>query len=510
MKRNITLVGYSLLAVMMLITACSSDELPAELSATEASTEAKYAEILQLEMDDILLPSLNVEIPQMELPERLTVGTKHEIVAELQERLMELGFMDNDEPTDYFGSVTQEAVKIYQRQNDLDQDGIVGKETLASILDENAKYYAASNGDSGNDISRIQQRLYELGYLALETDITGNFGDKTEAAVRSMQQRNNLVEDGAVGMETLNLLYSDEIVANTLTYGDESDVVLAAQNRLYELGYLTSTPDGKFGSGTVTAIKEFQSRNDLIVDGYLGPGTRQVLNSSEAQAFALTIGDRSDTVTNVQQLLVKYGYLKNSNVTGYYGEITERAVRLLQRTNGLSVDGMVGSKTMALLTGSSVKRAPANSSSSGSSSGGSGSSSSGGSSSGSSPAPATNQSGVAGLLAIAQSKLGCPYVYGSKGPSSFDCSGFVYWCLNQVGVKQSYLTSSGWKNASKYTRISNFDDLQAGDIVVVTRHVGICAGGGMVYDASASNGKVVYRSMSSWWRRNFIVGWRIF
>ena len=84
------------------------------------------------------------------------------------------------------------------------------------------------------------------------------------------------------------------------------------------------------------------------------------------------------------------------------------------------------------------------------------------------------------------------------------------WCLNKAGVKQSYTTSSGWRSIGKYTKITNFNSLQAGDIIVVSGHVGIVAGGGTVIDASSSNGKVVHRSLSSWWRNNFICGWRIF
>ena len=149
---------------------------------------------------------------------------------------------------------------------------------------------------------------------------------------------------------------------------------------------------------------------------------------------------------------------------------------------------------MAKLTGNGAKK------SSGSSS--SGSSSSGGST--------VSGSGASTLISIASSKIGAPYVYGAKGPNSFDCSGFVYWCLNQSGVKQSYLTSSGWRSVGRYQKITSFGDLRAGDIVVVSGHVGICSGSGSVIDASSSHGRVVERSLSSWWRSNFICGWRIF
>ena len=76
-------------------------------------------------------------------------------------------------------------------------------------------------------------------------------------------------------------------------------------------------------------------------------------------------------------------------------------------------------------------------------------------------------------------------------------------------MNQSYMTSGGWASSGRGQRISSFGDLQAGDIIVVSGHVGIADGGGVI-DASSSNGRVVHRSLSSWWQRNFICGYRIF
>ncbi|WP_077612738.1 C40 family peptidase [Clostridium sp. Marseille-P2415] len=467
---------------------------PSIAIATEEKKELKPIGVLTPGGD--LMPRLS-DVPALKenpIPEYLRNGVEHPVVASLQERLMDLGFMDNDEPTQYFGSVTEAAVKTYQRQNGLAQDGIVGQETLNSIMSPSAKYYAVSKGVAGDDISRIQNRLYELGYLANSGQISGSFGDETEAAVKKLQEVNGLNIDGKVGRQTINLLYSDEIKPNFLAYGEKSDVVLSCQQRLKELGYLTTTPDGAYGDDTVTAVKQFQSRNDLVVDGYLGPSTRLALTSAEAQPNGLMLGEQGESVTRIQQLLNKYGYLASSNVTGYYGEVTEKAVKAFQSNNGLNADGSVGQQTMNKLTGSGVKTAGSSGSSGGSGKGGT----------------VKGGSGVSGLLSIARSKLGRPYVWGAKGPNSFDCSGFIYWSLNQAGVRQSYLTSSGWRNVGKYTKITSFGSLQAGDIVVVSGHVGIAAGGGKVIDASSSNGRVVERSLSSWWKNNFICGWRIF
>ena len=46
---------------------------------------------------------------------------------------------------------------------------------------------------------KIQQRLYELGYLASADQVTGNFDDATEIAVLKLQGVNGLAEDGKVG-----------------------------------------------------------------------------------------------------------------------------------------------------------------------------------------------------------------------------------------------------------------------------------------------------------------------
>ncbi len=483
------------------------------LSPTEADET-----VMALTPDGPILPSVEgVEAEYTDpIPDYLRQGMRHPVVVQLQERLMMLGFMDTDEPTDLYGDVTINAVKVYQRQNKLAQDGVVGPNTLKAILSPEAKYYAAQKDDDGDDIGRIQQRLYELGYLATADMVTGHFGDSTELAVKKMQEVNELDQDGKVGRKTMNLLYSEEVKPNMLSFGETSEVVLAAQKRLKLLGYMTSEPDGNYGNDTVMAVKQFQSRNDQVVDGYLGPSTRLALNSDTAVPNGLRIGDSGDTISKVQNMLSKLGYINAANVTGYYGEVTENAVKLFQRTNNLSVDGAVGAQTMTMLTSGNAKKAPANAprqTTGGSSSnrtqsgGGSSTKTSGGSSV---PSTGSASGSASSLLSVAKSKLGCPYVWGAKGPNSFDCSGFVYWCLNQVGVRQSYITSSGWRSVGRYTKITSYSNLRAGDIIVVSGHVGIVAEGGTVVDASSGNGKVVHRSLSSWWQRNFICGWRIF
>ena len=497
-----------------------------EINAAE-ETEAPR-DIIPMGLDDSVLPSFYDVTTAADnavlAPVYLKIGDQSPVVLRIQERLMEFGFMDNDEPTTYYGEATAEAVKKFQRQIGAVQDGILGTETWDALFSGDTPHYQVKNGDDGGDITEIQRRLYQLGYLTAEC-VTGHFGDKTEEAVRKMQERNGISADGTVGMQSVNLLYSDEIKANLIGLGEKSDLVKKYQQRLIDLGYLRDEADGNFGYGTQKAVMEFQSRNDQIVDGFLGPDTRIAMDSGSAKPFGLRLGDQSDSVKLAQQRLAHYGYLSSSHVTGYYGDLTKNAVLKFQECNGLSADGTVGKVTMAKLESSNAVKKPANvtvqptgggqSASGGNQSAGGNQSSGGGQSQNQgsaqqTTAPAVTSGAAGNLIAIAQSKLGCPYVWGSKGPNSFDCSGFVYWCLNQAGVSQSYITSSGWRNPGRYTRVSSFDSIQAGDIVVVSGHVGIAAGNGTIIDASSSNGRVVHRSLSSWWRNNFITAWRIF
>ena len=119
---------------------------------------------------------------------------------------------------------------------------------------------------------------------------------------------------------------------------------------------------------------------------------------------------------------------------------------------------------------------------------------------------------MAKFIEVAKSKLGCKYVLGAKGPDTFDCSGFVYWCLKQVGVNQAYMTSAGWKATTKYPIVTKMSDLEKGDVISYEGHVGIYIGGNQMIDASSSEGKIRITNIYSvaYWKNHFIKGCRIF
>ena len=442
----------------------------------------------------------------------IKLGDKDIIVTAIQKKLMELYYIELDEPSEEYSETIQGAVKKFQIKNNLESTGEVDSKTYELLFSDKAKEYTVFIGAEGIDVEHIQARLYELGYLS---KVTQYFGTETEAAVKEFQKRNGLYDDGNVGAQTREILYSAEAVPLSFYLGDENDEILKYQEKLYQLGYLTTKPDGKYGNDTVAAVKNLQESNGLIADGYMGPATKELLTSGDVTENALKIGDSGDDVSNVQKYLKKLGYL--NSVTGYFGSDTHDAVLNFQKRNGLSSDGKAGAQTISKLLSSDAKRWNGSTGSSGSNNGNSGGSS--GSGNNNSGSNSNNQDypdnsgspSVSTLISIAKSKLGARYVYGAKGPSTFDCSGFVYWVLNNSGVKQSYMTSYGWSKNTKYKKITSMSSIKKGDIIAFNGHVGIALGGNQMIDASSSSGKVrITNITSSYWTRNFKCAFRIF
>lgn len=67
-----------------------------------------------------------------------------------------------------------------------------------------------------------------------------------------------------------------------------------------------------------------------------------------AIASTIKFGDSGDRVVQVQMRLQELGYFK-SKATGYYGSLTEAAVKHFQQNNGLTPDGVIGAKTQEAL-----------------------------------------------------------------------------------------------------------------------------------------------------------------
>lgn len=124
-----------------------------------------------------------------------------------------------------------------------------------------------------------------------------------------------------------------------------------------------------------------------------------------------------------------------------------------------------------------------------------------------------SSSGVgAEALQFAMTKLGCPYSWGGTGPSSFDCSGLVYWAFAQAGKS---IPRTSYEQYSAGVSIDK-NNLQAGDVVffkgsdgTMTKpgHVGIYAGNSQYIHAPQTGDVVKLSNLSS--RSDYIGAKRI-
>lgn len=226
-------------------------------------------------------------IPSYNLGDRtLKRGCKGEDVAELQAALVSLGYdcgsygesrngIDGD-----FGNTTQAAVKAMQTDAGIEADGIYGPDShLAltamksagskpvqpedgSVVPTPTTYKLGDrileNGDEGDDVAELQTALVALGYDlgtygAAKDGVDGDFGKKTVAAVKALQEKAGLPATG---------------IFDTATY----KALLDAQNPVPDADNeeSTDTPDGGSKPAYVLIVEGKEETLKLIQLEYGG------------------------------------------------------------------------------------------------------------------------------------------------------------------------------------------------------------------------------------------------
>lgn len=224
-----------------------------------------------------------------------------------------------ESPDGTFGIQTEEAVKAFQSIFNLNVTGMVDKATWYKIayiytsvkrlaelnseglsIEEVSKQYSEELriGMDGSEISNLQYYLAVVGayYQSVQpVDITGYFGEQTEASVKSFQKVFGLPETGIVDRRTWNDLY-----------------------RAY-LGIIESVP--------------LSEGNDIV----LYPG------------IVLKEGMTNEYVRILQNYLSyiheTYPTIPAVNTTGYFGPLTKNSVMAFQRQFGLTPNGLVNANT---------------------------------------------------------------------------------------------------------------------------------------------------------------------
>ena len=504
----------------------------------------------------------------------LKYGDKGDSVKALQKRLIELGYL-TETANGTFGPATKAAVAEFQKAAGITADGVAGSATITALFSASAPRKAdgtLKRGDRGDAVVTLQKRLRELGYLTDTAD--GIFGDTTEEAIKKFQKAVGLAADGVAGATTqakLNASNAPENTAVILRQGSSGAAVKSLQKRLIELGYLGGSADGNFGTGTKSALMDFQSAAGLKVTGVADVDTQEALEASDAPekgGVTLKQGMSGDAVKRLQNRLIELGYMTGT-ADGSFGASTKTAVAAFQRKAGLDADGIAGPTTLAVLydndapsatptddtleqgdSGDAVKalqkRLIELGYMNGTADGDFGSATKAavklfqkqagltvdgvagpGTQSalfspnapkydGKTSVDTDTSSTAAKIIATAKQYMGCTYVYGTSGPNTFDCSGFTCFVFKKYGY--SLLRSAQQQGYDdNYERLTR-SELKMGDIVCfntisdndLSDHVGIYISDGNFIHASSGGGCVMISNLDSgYYNRVFSWGRRI-
>ncbi len=235
----------------------------------------------------------------------LQYGDSGEEVVLIQEQLAMLGYYEGKVTGNYLDG-TQQAIIRFQQDFGLEATGITDGETEAMLF--SIEYRLLTTGDSGDDVKRIQERLIALDYY--KGKVSGDYLEGTTFGIEKFQEKNGLEVTGTADILTQRKLFSDgalsrfaEASADADGLGDVNDIVFASdgadesqtsydmdyvgkitrgaqgnrvkqiQQRLTELHYFDGPISGNYLDKTIEAVKAFQEKHYLKVDGITGSET---------------------------------------------------------------------------------------------------------------------------------------------------------------------------------------------------------------------------------------------
>lgn len=254
---------------------------------------------------------------------------------------------------------------------------------------------------NGPDVMELQEKLKKLHFYYGKAN--GYFNVETAKAVIAFQQTNRLEADGIVGPDTwssLNLQTAETFFVSIESVDGQADIIVDIDKRILlfssaefvktypvAVGKKTTptplgnwaivqkalNPGGPFGvrwmrlnvpwgsygihgTNNPSSIGKAVSHgcirmyNEDVVEVYdRSPIGTPVTIIGKAYAYRnLKKGDKGSDVQEVQKMLKKLGYY-NAKLDGDFGITTEKAVKLFQADQGLTVDGIVGIQTLQAL-----------------------------------------------------------------------------------------------------------------------------------------------------------------
>lgn len=211
-------------------------------------------------------PTAVVEAPAEATPTVLaTIGITGHYAWQVQGVLRNLGYIDSSGYTGYYGNLTADKVRMFQRHVGLPITGVVNQPTLDKLLSlYRGQTVFAKYGTQGHYAYQVQGWLRRLGYIGT-SGYTGYYGSATVATVKAWQSGYGLPLTGVATFATYHQLRVSYAEYNTASadvrkYGldprcdDEAKVLCADQSKrkvyYLESGRVLKVLDGRFGANS--------------------------------------------------------------------------------------------------------------------------------------------------------------------------------------------------------------------------------------------------------------------
>ena len=324
-----------------------------------------------------------------------------------------------------------------------------------------------SSGLTSSAVADIQSALKALGYLE---NPSGAYDSATRTAIEMFQEDNALPSDGIAGDETLALLLSDSAKNWTL-----ADGIYTGDKRIWR----EPPKDGVDGWSSITADKISAYSGSSVTS----TGAECKLGTASVNPNAIPIG--------TELYIPGYGYAIAADVNAYKNKVnhlTKEPLNMIDLWFASKEDARKweNKHNFTILYRSAGAR------------------------------PAREAPTADAIVATAKNQVGKEYVLNASGPDEFDCSGLVYYVLNECGITVDRKDCAGYAQNADWSKIESLGDVKAGDILFFCgedgkiRHAGIAVSSKNMIDASSSHRKVVKRSCNTdYWNRHFAFARRV-
>lgn len=325
-----------------------------------------------------------------------------------------------------------------------------------------------SSGLTSSAVADIQSALKALGYLE---NPSGAYDSATRAAIEMFQEDNALPSDGIAGDETLALLLSDSAKNWTL-----ADGIYTGDKRIWR----EPPKDGVDGWSSIAADKISAYSGSSVTS----TGAECKLGTASVNPNAIPIG--------TELYIPGYGYAIAADVNAYKNKVnhlTKEPLNMIDLWFASKEDARKweNKHNFTILYRSADAR------------------------------PAREAPTADAIAATAKNQVGKKYVLNASGPDEFDCSGLVYYVLNECGIAVDRKDCAGYAQNEDWSKIESLGDVKAGDILFFhsanssdIQHAGIAVSSKNMIDASSSHRKVAERGFQTrYWKEHFAFARRV-